>query len=211
MREHEFRAELVKSKAPLERCIGELSAKRDARLAELSEARLKVHNSTAMQRLKARLVELTDAEMSVETSMSEMRAHIEDTTRERDELERRVEAKRAHASDDGRTFDELRSAENEMIERARHQLAATRAQQASGYALIESEFEKARQQMLAELEANDAQLAALRAQRDENEANEHKLRTFLSQCLYENDEEKCLVENELTDLIEVRENVEVCT
>lgn len=38
--------------------------------------------------------------------------------------------------------------------------------------------------------------------------DESKLKQFLVDCLYENDEEKCLVENELTDIIEEREKLE---
>ena len=81
-------------------------------------------------------------------------------------------------------------------------------QKQKSYEIIENELEEARTQMLDEYELKNADLIRIKQEINEILDKETKLKEFLSQCLYENDEEKCLVENELTELVETRESLE---
>lgn len=76
------------------------------------------------------------------------------------------------------------------------------------YSHIEAEFEKARSQILSEIENNNPEFVKIKLDIAQMIQKELDLKNFLKNCLYENDEEKCLVENELADLMEEREDLE---
>ena len=76
------------------------------------------------------------------------------------------------------------------------------------YSQIENEFKNAKSQILIELENNNPELVKIKLEIAQSIKKELELKNFLKSCLYENDEEKCLVENELADLIEEREEHE---
>ena len=74
--------------------------------------------------------------------------------------------------------------------------------------MSEVEFEKARGLLVAEAEQNDGEFVKLNLEVAQSSHKELELKDFLKNCLFENDEEKCLIENELAEMVEVRERVE---
>ena len=78
---------------------------------------------------------------------------------------------------------------------------------AESYTIIESEFKKAKEQMIQNFE-NDQNVCVIKIELADLVDKETNLKKFLQNCMYENDEEKCLVENELSEIVELKEQLE---
>jgi len=185
-----------------------LSEKRERKLSEVNAEREKILSNQEMLELKSKMSDLNEREMELNTEIQEGNTSIAELMSQLDELNRELNTKKMYSIDEHQSFDQVIGAENETIERARQQLERNKQLKEENYALIHKELETVKENMVKECLEGDSTISQIKSELRELGENESKLRTFLNECLYENDEEKCLVENELGDLIEQREHME---
>ncbi len=152
--------------------------------------------------------DLNEREMELNTEIQEGNKLISELMNQLDDLNRELNTKKMYSIDENQSFDQVINAENQMIERARQQLERNKQQKEENYELIRKELDTIKENTMRECLQSDSILGRIKLDLKELDENELKLRTFLNECLYENDEEKCLVENELGDLVEKREQLE---
>ena len=208
LREQELEVEARKSRADIENSMERLSEKRDLKLSELNKLREQILQNKQMIDLKLNMSQLSHNEMELDEKIAQIKNEARSELADLDRLHTELNLKKMYSASDSQSLEELAEAECETIKRSREQLDKVKAQKEKSYGIIEIELEQARQQMLAEFEANNSDLIRARKEIEEIADKEIKLKQFLNDCLYENDEEKCLVENELTELVENREILE---
>ncbi len=198
--------EMKKNRADLEQNIEKLSEKRDQKLSELNKERELILKNKQLVDLKLKMSHLNDLEIESDRKISSVKRRLDDEKQEVDRLRNILTDKKTY--DSGASLDELKEAENEMIANARNQLESVKREKENNYLIIETEFKKAKQQMINHFEINNQDFLLNKKELDEICDKELNLKKFLEDGLYENDEEKCLVENELTELLEAKECVE---
>jgi hypothetical protein len=198
--------EMKKSRADLEKEIEKLSEKRDIKLSELNKERELILKNKQLVDLKLNMSHLNDLEIESDKKISSVKRRLEEEKQEVDRLKNILIDKKNY--DSSASLDEMREAENEMISHARNQLEVVKQEKKNNYLIIEAEFEKAKQQMINQFETNNEDFLRSKQELSEICDKEFNLKKFLEDGLYENDEEKCLVENELTELLETKETVE---
>ena len=198
--------EMKKNRIDLEKEIEKLSEKRDLKLSELNKERELILKNKQLVDLKLKMSHLNDQEIESDRKISSTKRRLDEEKQEVDRLKNILIDKKNY--DSGASLDELKEAENEMILHARNQLELVKKEKENNYLIIETEFEKAKQQMINDFETNNQDYLKFKQELNEICDKELNLKKFLEDGLYENDEEKCLVENELTELLETKENVE---
>ena len=202
LKEKEFEGSCKQKHIEVEKQMEKLNEKRDHKLSELNLAREKVLKNKNMSELKTKMLQLNTAEIDLEEKMKETQTELAEETEELDRLVTQLNIKKMYSASEDQSLSDLIEAENLTIHRAREQIESVKTQKEKNYELIEAEFERARLQMIAQLENRNQEFLKWRLERKELAEKEFKLRKFLDDGLYENEEEKCLVENELSELTE---------
>ena len=183
------------------------NAKRTQKLASINENREEILRNKAMSDLKAEISQLTRDEMNLETKMSEIQLALNKHMHILDSYKKELDTRKFYCNNDNQTLEEAIEAENEMIERARAQLDRVKQQKNDEYNLIEKEFELVYKQSVAQFESNNAECIRCNLEIHTIADQESKLKEILEKGLYENEEEKCLVEKELAEIGASLENL----
>ncbi|RNA18436.1 hypothetical protein BpHYR1_001131, partial [Brachionus plicatilis] len=210
LREQELQQEFRREKTKKEEMIEKLEQKRDNKLSELNISREKILNNKQLQELKVKMSQLSNCEIDLAEKIQELEESLKDDRNQLDRLNTQLDIKKMYELNDGSKikFDELIQMESENLKRAKNELEKVKKSKFDSYELIEKELKIAEQKLIDEFEQNNESMRAINAELANIAEKEDQLRSFLINCLYENDEEKCLVENELTDLEEVKEQFE---
>jgi len=200
LKDKQLEADAKQTKFEIEALIERLTNKREEKLNELNAKREEILNNRTLTDLKTKMSALTDHEIELDSRLSEIKTRIRTDQEHLDDLNVKLNSK--IKLEQFKTVDDLIRAESETIERFRQQIELSRKEKADNYALIESEFEKAKLILANNFNESSEQLVQIKQNIENLSMDESKLKQFLVDCLYENDEEKCLVENELTDIIE---------
>lgn len=210
LREQELRNEMKTSKTSIDEKIEKLNQKRDAKLSELNQRREEIIRNKNLTSLKSKITEINNNEMTLELKIERIRQELIELQTDKSKLEEKLKVKKIYSNMDNRhngadqfSFAQIEDSENEMIRRARQQLDRTRTKKFNDWSQVESELRLERDKMLAkfEMSADDA------AKLDELNAKEASLKDVLDRSLYENEDEKLLVVNELADLSEIKNNL----
>lgn len=210
LREQELRNEMKTSKTSIDEKIEKLNQKRDAKLSELNQRREEIIRNKNLTSLKSKITEINNNEMTLELKIERIRQELIELQTDKSKLEEKLKVKKIYSNMDNRhngadqfSFAQIEDSENEMIRRARQQLDRTRTKKFNDWSQVESELRFERDKMLAkfEMSADDA------AKLDELNAKEASLKDVLDRSLYENEDEKLLVVNELADLSEIKNNL----
>jgi hypothetical protein len=207
-KEQELDMDLKRNKSELENLIELSNNKRTQKLAELNQVRENILKNKPMSDLKMEISKLTREEMDLEVEMKDMQVFLNQDMQVLDNVNREVSKKKFYCENDHQTLEEASEAENETITRARAQLVEIIKQKNQEYAIIENEFEKARLQMFEQFASNNKEFINSNSELQIINEQEIKLREILEKCLYDNDEEKRLVENELADISLNKERVQ---
>jgi hypothetical protein len=158
--------------------------------------------------LKLKISKQTNDEMDLEARINQIQIDLNNELNILDSFNKELETKKYYCYNDRQTLNEACEAENRTIERNRAQLDQTKKQKLQEYALIEKELEAARKQMIEQFESNNLDLVNAKREKEDISSQEAKLKIIIENSLYENDEEKCLVDNELSELRLKREYLE---
>lgn len=208
LKEEKLETELRKSHQDIEHDMEKLNEKRDRKLDDFNRLREMLHKDQKMIDLKAQMSELNSSEMDVENQIKEVESQLEEDLDTLNSLNTELRIKKMYSLTGSQTLEDLVEAEQVTILNAKHRLELAKKAKEESYALIEIEFEKARALLIAEAEKNDAEFVKLNLECAQSSHKELELKDFLKSCLFENDEEKCLVENELAEMVESRERLE---
>jgi len=199
-KEQELEMDLKRSKYEIEKSIELLNEKRSQKLAELNEAREEILKNKSMSDLKLEISKLTREEMDLEEKIDNIQLALNQDLRVLEKINQELEKKKFYCENDRQTLEEASEAENETIARARAQLNQIIKQKSQEYATIENEFEVARRQMVEQFALNNKEFINSNLEMQKINEQEIKLRELLEKFLYENDEEKSLIESELADI-----------
>ena len=208
LKEHKLEMDMKNSQSEFEKSVEKLNEKRAKKVSDLNRLRNQLHTDKNMIELKARMSQLNMVELDLDNQIKECETLIDEDMDVINSLNTELRIKKMYSLSDNQTLEEIVEAETQTIERAIRELEEVKMSKQQSYVLINSEFEKARVQLIAEMEAASAEFVQLKLEIAQSMQKELELKSFLNNCLYENDEEKCLVENELTELIETREALE---
>lgn len=210
LREQELQQEFKREKSKKEEMIEKLEQKRESKLTELNISREKILHNKQLQELKIKMSQLTNSEIDLSEKIQELEESLKEDRNELERLNTQLDIKKMYELNSGSMmkFDELIRMETENLKRARNELEKVRKSKFDSYELIEKELKLAEQKLMDDFDQNNDVMKALNAELANIGEKEDQLRSFLTNCLYENDEEKCLVENELTDLIEQKDQYE---
>lgn len=210
LREQELQQEFKREKSKKEEMIEKLEQKRESKLTELNISREKILHNKQLQELKIKMSQLTNSEIDLSEKIQELEESLNEDRNELERLNTQLDIKKMYELNSGSMmkFDELIRMETENLKRARNELEKVRKSKFESYELIEKELKLAEQKLMDDFDQNNDVMKALNAELANIGEKEDQLRSFLTNCLYENDEEKCLVENELTDLIEQKDQYE---
>ncbi len=207
-KEQELDMDLKRNKSELGNLIELSNAKRTQKLAELNQVRENILKNKPMSDLKMEISKVTREEMDLEVEMKEMQVSLNQDMQVLDNFNKELSKKKFYCENDHQTLEEASEAENQTITRARAQLAEIIVQKNQEYVIVENEFEKARLQMLEQFALNNKEFINSNSELQKINEQEIKLREILEKCLYDNDEEKRLVENELADISLNKERVQ---
>ena len=207
-KEQELDMDLKRSRKEIEKLIEISNEKRSRKLEEVNEAREEILKNKSMSDLKTKISKLSRDEMELEEKIDSLQSTLNQDFQVLETFNKELEKKKFYCENDRQTLEEASEAESETMTRARAQLDQIIRQKNQEYATIENEFEVARKQMADQFVLNNKDFINTNTEMQKLNEQESKLREFLEKCLYENDEEKSLVENELADINMNKENLQ---
>lgn len=210
LREQELEQEFQREKLKKEESIQQLEQKKIEKLSELNVSREKILHNKKLQELKVKMSQLTNYEIDLVERIDELDESLNEDKQQLEKLNTQLDIKKMYElnEESKMKFDELILMETENLTRSKKKLEEIKKSKFDSYGLIEKELKIAEQKIIDEFEQNNENIVAIKSELVLIAEKESQLRCFLTNCLYENDEEKCLVENELTDLIEQKEQLD---
>lgn len=208
LKEENLEEDLKKNHNNIERNLEKLHEKRDNKIVNFNRLREKLHKDQSIIELKMEMSQINTAELEIKGQINDCENLMELNLDELNSLNTELRIKKIYSLNGGEKLEDLVESEEAMIKKANDELNNIKRSKQENYNLIEIEFEKARLLMISESEQNDPELVELKLMTAQSSKKEFDLKKFLEDCLYVTEEEKCLIENELTELCEQRENLE---
>lgn len=210
LREQELQQEFQREKLKKEETVQILEQKKIDKLSELNVSREKILHNKNLQELKVKMSQLTNYEIDLAERIEDLDDSLKEDKKELERLNTQLDVKKMYELNEGSkmNFDNLIQMETENLTRAKNKLQEIKKSKFDSYDLIEKELKLAEQKIIDQFEQNNENVVAINSELALMTEKESQLRCFLTNCLYENDEEKCLVENELTDLVEQKEQLD---
>lgn len=174
--------------------ILDLNGEREVHLTNLNIIREKIMNNKQLRETKDNINKQNDIEKDLLNEINNLKQDIDNEKLDLEQLKQYINNKKVNFLSENKTLEEAIDAENETIMRANEQFIKLKAEKESIYSLIELEIENARINM-------DKELITIKTQIQNKKANlikqENDLFKILNEHLYENQEEKDVIENEL--------------
>jgi hypothetical protein len=185
--------------------MNELNEKRDIYLENLNEQRVKIVNNNDLKETKKFILKQNEIENNIIKEKEELVQFIENEKQDFESLSQFLNNKKLNFLSENKTLEEAIEAENETVERAREQLSKLKAEKENLYSLIELEIQNTKINM-------DKELIDVKTRFQNEIANlikqENNMIKLLDEKLYENNEEKDLIEKELKNLIVERNQID---